>query len=80
MKPWGFHEMHGNVGEFCQDCYKAMPPLNQAPQAGDASDERIVRGGGWRGLAADCRSAARCTLAHAVASVNIGLRLAQNFD
>jgi len=78
--PWGFHEMHGNVWEWCQDCYKAMPPLNQDAPTDDACDQRVVRGGGWRCLAMDCRSAARAAVAPSVASVNIGVRLARNSE
>ena len=59
---WGFHDMHGNVWEWCQDWYDSAyyskspvdDPCNTA-----AGGYRVLRGGGWRSDARRCRSAGR---------------------
>jgi formylglycine-generating enzyme required for sulfatase activity len=59
---WGLYDMHGNVGDWVQDCYG---PYSAAPSDGSAKEEsncgrHVLRGGGWghfpRGLRSACRS------------------------
>jgi sulfatase modifying factor 1 len=45
---WGFYDMHGNVGEWCQDW--SGPYSNRLkidPRGPDSGQQRIIRGGSW---------------------------------
>lgn len=60
--PFGLHDMHGNVLEWCHDRhdwhYYANSPTNDPPGPSEGS-RRVYRGGGWTSGARSCRSAER---------------------
>ena len=48
---WGFHDMHGNVDEWCSDWHDSYPPLfvknHINPKGPDKGRQRVIRGGNW---------------------------------
>ena len=58
---WGLYDMHGLAWEWCLDLYVAdlgTEPVVD-PLGGNTGTQRVLRGGGWRTAAQNCRSAAR---------------------
>jgi formylglycine-generating enzyme required for sulfatase activity len=57
---WGLYDMHGNVGEWCQDWVKSYPSGSVTDPTGPSSGKyRVVRGGSWVAVSKICRSAFR---------------------
>ena len=61
--PWGLHEMHGNVWEWCQDHwhdnYQGAPTDGSAWEDRTAGASRVLRGGSWYSYARLVRAAYR---------------------
>ena len=83
---WGFHDMHGNVRELCQDIWydsyvgaphDGQPRLDpNSTQPPSAPVQRVVRSGSWYDSADFCRAAKRSWYSENFRDSKAGFRVA----
>ena len=75
---FGLNDMHGNVWEWTQDCYKnnyIIAPTNGLAHEEAKCDRRVLRGGSWSGTPGSLRSAFRSRFYPDDRAYDIGFRI-----
>ena len=74
--PWGIHDMHGNVLEWCLDGISEYPEESQIdPLRGGYEKIKITRGGAWTKPLKFCRSSHRHSWLFGLKKSDIGFRV-----
>ncbi|NQV24753.1 MAG: SUMF1/EgtB/PvdO family nonheme iron enzyme [Rhodopirellula sp.] len=78
VNPFGLHDQHGNVFEWCSDWYAAdwySQSGADDPSGPSSGSSRVCRGGSWLNVAGDCRCAYRSNLDPSLRRNYIGFRV-----
>ena len=76
--PWGLHDMHGNVWEWCSDWYDPKLVGGLDPTGAPAGTSRVDRGGSWWRDPVHGRSARRGVPGPSARYGNLGFRVARS--
>jgi formylglycine-generating enzyme required for sulfatase activity len=76
---WGLHDMHGNVWEWCWDWHGSYSRgVKIDPIGASSGSRRVARGGSWRSIAENVRSAYRADYTPSYMNDCNGFRLVHN--
>jgi formylglycine-generating enzyme required for sulfatase activity len=80
---WGLFDMHGNVGEWVEDCYASTydaAPIDGAAYQADRCARRVYRGGAFSDQAVQLRASARQHAPSNRRVTTIGFRVARTLE
>ncbi len=74
--PWGLHDLHGNLFEWCRDAYAETLPGGRDPVVMSKKSLRVLRGGSWQFISWRSRSACRNWWVSSAQDFILGFRVA----